>query len=105
MLKDICNPQYGPSQLLISNGMNETNQNEQKEIRRNLREQTVGYVTAALGLVAGLAWNDAISNLIAFAFPLSKNSLIAKFAYAVTITFLVVIITGWLFRFARKNGA
>lgn len=94
-----------PQPTLISNGMNQIKQNEEKEIRRNLREQTIGYVTAALGLVAGLAWNDAISNLIAFAFPLSKNSLIAKFAYALIITFLVVIVSGWLLRLALKSGS
>jgi hypothetical protein len=48
---------------------------------------------AGLGLVAGLAWNDAIKNLIEYFFPLEKSSLLAKFVYAFIITLLAVLIS------------
>ena len=63
------------------------------ELRKQLREQTVSYVVAALSVVAGLAWNDAVKGLIETFFPGEANSLVAKFCYAIFITFVVVILT------------
>ncbi len=54
------------------------------------------YILAAFGLVAGLAWNDAIKALIDYLFPQDKSTLWAKFIYAVLITALVVIITKYV---------
>lgn len=65
-----------------------------QELNRTVREQTVGYVVAALSLVAGLAWNDAIKALITFFFPLDDaNSILAKFVYAGLMTLVVVLLT------------
>ena len=63
-----------------------------KEIRTKIREQTAGYITAALGLVAGLAWNDAIKSLIEILFPFAKTGIWAKFIYAIVTTGVVVLI-------------
>jgi len=62
------------------------------EFKSSVRERTVGYIMAAFGLVAGLAWNDAIKALIEELFPLSKETLIAKFIFAVIISALVVLV-------------
>ena len=70
----------------------------QKEVRKEVRERTLAYVVAALGLVAGLAWNEAINTLIAQYFPLSKDTLIAKFVYAAAITIIVVTVSSTLVR-------
>jgi hypothetical protein len=67
-------------------------------IKQQIREQTSGYITAALGLVAGLAWNDAIRTLIETLLPLSKTGIIAKFLYAVLITLVVVLISRAILR-------
>ena len=64
-----------------------------KRIKEQIKEQTTGYVTAALGLVAGLAWNDAIKSLIEAFLPLSKTGVIAKFIYALIVTLIVVFIS------------
>ena len=69
-----------------------------KEIRSKLKEQTAGYMTAALGLVAGLAWNDAIKSLIEVFFPFAKSGLFAKFTYAVVITIVVVFVGQYLLK-------
>lgn len=48
--------------------------------------------TAGFGLVAALAWNDAIQTLFKELFG-AQSAVWAKFAYALLITALVVIIT------------
>ncbi|MEK7107362.1 MAG: DUF5654 family protein, partial [Patescibacteria group bacterium] len=48
------------------------------------------------GFVAGLAWNDAIKELIQYMFPLATDTLAAKFIYAGLITVVVVIIITYL---------
>jgi hypothetical protein len=48
-------------------------------LREELKKQTLGYIVGALGLVAGLAWNEAIKAFIEFLFPLSQDTLLVKF--------------------------
>ena len=67
-------------------------------LRKELREKTMGYIVTALGLVAGLAWNDAISTFIKYVFPLDSKTLIAKFVYAGLISIVVVVISQGLLR-------
>lgn len=79
---------------------------ETKNLRNQVRQQTLGYITAALGLVAGLAWNDAIKGLIQAIFPNSHNSVIAQFVYAVLITVAVVLLSTYLVKiFRRRDGS
>lgn len=75
---------------------------EGKEFRNQIRQQTLSYIVAALSLVAGLAWNDAIKDLITRFFPESK-SLWARFLYAVVITFIVILATFLLSRLLKKH--
>lgn len=63
-----------------------------EEINKEIKGQTITYISAALGLVAGLAWNEAITALINTVFPLSKDALWVKFLYAVIVTAVVVIL-------------
>ncbi|CAN5711546.1 hypothetical protein BH24ACT22_BH24ACT22_20060 [soil metagenome] len=49
-------------------------------------------MTAAFGLVAALAWNDAIQELFTTIFG-EAGSLAAKFFYAALITVIVVVVT------------
>jgi len=64
-----------------------------KETKDEIKRQTAGYLTAALGLVAGLAWNDAIKSLIEAFYPFAKDGVFAKFFYAILITTIVVFIS------------
>lgn len=75
---------------------------EQKHLRSEIRERTLGYMLAAFGLVAGLAWNDAIQSLIGYLFPLPENTLPAKFLYALTISFIVVMISVYISRLLER---
>ncbi len=81
------------------------------EIEKEIREKTIGYILTSFGLVAGLAWNDAIKSFIERFFSDSGNSLKAKFAYATIITIIVVIVSLYLSRIfhvekkiARREG-
>lgn len=76
---------------------------ESEALRSEMRERTLGFVVAAFGLVAGLAWNDAIKALIEFLFPLSTNTLLAKFGYAASITVIVVVATVYITRVLKKK--
>ncbi len=64
-----------------------------KKVRDITRERTLGFVTAALSLVAGLAWNDAITAMIKEVFPVGASNLFAKFIYAALVTIIVVTLS------------
>jgi uncharacterized membrane protein (DUF4010 family) len=61
-------------------------------LRLEIVERTQNLVTAGLGLVAALAWNDAIQSLFVAIFGTQSN-LAAKFLYAFVVTALVVYCT------------
>lgn len=64
-----------------------------EKMKEATREQMVSFITAALSLVAGLAWNDAIASAIKEVFPIGASSIVAKFLYAVLMTVVVVVMT------------
>jgi hypothetical protein len=50
--------------------------------------------TSGMGLVAALAWNEAIKNMFDQIFPQQdKNSIWALFGYAVVVTIVIVVVT------------
>ncbi|MCF7834297.1 MAG: DUF5654 family protein [Candidatus Pacebacteria bacterium] len=68
-----------------------------------LSEQAKGYVLGGLGVVAGLAWNEAIKSLIDMLFNFSRDSVWAKFIYAVMITVVVIIVGKYIFRASKDD--
>ena len=84
------------------NGILPTNLDKVKEegrtFQKEVRDRTLGFITAGLGLVVGLAWNDAIKALIEYLFPLDKDSIPAKFIYAVLLSVIVVVFSTYLVR-------
>ena len=83
----------------------EETKKERKRLRTEIKEKTVGYILAALGLVAGLAWNEAIKALINLFFPAPADDIMLKFLYAVIVTIFIVVITVYLLRFTQKEEA
>lgn len=65
---------------------------EKASLRLAVLERTTELLTAALSLVAALAWNDAIQTLFKQLFG-EAGSIYAKFGYAVFITALIVLVT------------
>ncbi|NLI73947.1 MAG: hypothetical protein GX369_04155 [Euryarchaeota archaeon] len=63
---------------------------EEKSTRTTIIETIVALMTAAFGLVAALAWNDAIQTVIKSIFP-AEDDPTGKLIYAVIITIVAVI--------------
>jgi Na+/proline symporter len=76
---------------------------EGNQLKEEMQDKLKGYVVAAFGLVAGLAWNEAIKSLIEYFFPLNKNTILAKFIYAILITFVLVFVTVYISRLLTKK--
>ena len=74
-----------------------------KEAAEAVRAQVIGYIVAALGLVAGLAWNDAIKSLIEYFVPLSQNTIWAKVWYALFLSVVVGLASFGLLRLTKKK--
>lgn len=73
------------------------------ELEREIRERTLGYILTSFGLVAGLAWNEAIKAFIERFFSDPGNGLRAKFLYAIVTTVFVVIISFYLSRLLKVD--
>ena len=68
------------------------------ELEKEIREKTLGYIITSFGLVAGLAWNDAIKAFIERFFSDPGNGLKAKFLYAALLTIVMVAVSLYLSR-------
>ena len=69
-----------------------------KETKKEVREKMFTLILAGFGLVAALAWNDAIQTLFKVLFPKSEG-VIGKIIYAIIVTIVVVLISSRL----KKN--
>jgi polyferredoxin len=76
---------------------------EIKETQKEFKQRTITLILAGFGLVAALAWNDAISALFDTLFPKGAG-LIGKFLYALLVTIIVVIISLQLKKISEKKG-
>lgn len=77
--------------------------NEGERITSEVRDRSMTYIAGGLGIVVGLAWNEAIKSLIDYFYPATgANSISAKFIYAVIITIVVVLVTMYIVRPPEK---
>jgi len=79
---------------------------EKKNLKIEILEQISSLATAGFGLVAALAWNDAIKAIFARLFPQPGGNLLALIGYALFITTIVVIVTvqlGRVVNLAKKQ--
>ena len=65
--------------------------NRIKNTREAVKEKMLTLILGAFGLVAALAWNDAIQALFKIIFPQSQG-LIEKLSYAVLVTVIFALI-------------
>jgi FtsH-binding integral membrane protein len=61
-------------------------------VRSEVVERTITLLLAGLGLVAALAWNEAILSLFKDLFP-QGGGLAYKFGYAILVTIIVVFLS------------
>jgi len=79
---------------------------EHKEpLQIQVLEKMSQLMTAAFGLVAALAWNDAIKRVIAIYFDGANAPLRILFGYAVLITIIAVITSLWVANTTHKVKA
>lgn len=62
-----------------------------KEAQKAIKKKMFSYIAAGFGLVAGLAWNEAIKGIIDYFLPNTASTIVAKLIYAVIITIVVGI--------------
>lgn len=78
---------------------------KERSFKKELMQQLVTLSTSGFGLVAALAWNEAIQTFVRDYiqpyFP-SQSGAISKFIFAVIITIFAVVITYQLSRIASK---
>ncbi len=90
----------------MENMQDEINRLKEQSLRlkKEVKSKIATYLGAAFGFVAGLAWNDAIKALIDYFFPISKNTLLAKFIYAILVTLIVVLISVYLVKLLKTEN-
>ncbi|MCX6665655.1 MAG: DUF5654 family protein [Euryarchaeota archaeon] len=72
-------------------------------IKVEVVEKIAALMTAAFGLVAALAWNEAIGGLFKVGGPLYFLATYGVWAYAIFVTLLAVVMTIWIGRIAAKT--
>ncbi|MEM7813497.1 MAG: DUF5654 family protein [Candidatus Aenigmatarchaeota archaeon] len=71
-------------------------------MKKAIIEKIAALITAAFGLVAALAWNEAIQGLFRQGGPLYFLAATGPWAYAVIVTIIAVVATIWIGRIAEK---
>jgi hypothetical protein len=69
---------------------------EDKKLSGEIRERLSASIVAALGFVAGLAWNDAIRSAIEYFYKTDGSGIWPKFLYAFIVTIVIVIVSYYL---------
>lgn len=76
---------------------------EEQKLHVYFVEKVTALITGAMGLVAALAWNDAIRKLFERIFGTQgSGDITAMFVYAIVVTAAVVLATYRLTRFSEK---
>ncbi|MCR3883226.1 DUF5654 family protein [Methanotrichaceae archaeon M04Ac] len=65
-------------------------------------DKVAALMTAAFGLVAALAWNDAIKSLFAEGGPLYFMAAYGIWGYAILVTIIAVFATIWIGKMAEE---
>lgn len=72
-------------------------------MKKEVLDKMLALVTAAFGLVAALAWNDAIQAVFKAVFG-SQSSIPAMLGYATFVTIVAVVVTVYMGRLVEKAG-
>jgi hypothetical protein len=77
---------------------------DRKSATRQFLQLTITLVTTAFGLIAALAWNEAITTLVKAYIPGEGSNILSLFIYAVIVTVLAVIVLLQLSNLATRMG-
>jgi len=75
---------------------------EIEEVKREFTEKTITLILGGFGLVAALAWNEAIKSLFETFFK-KNNAILGKFIYAMIVTVIVVVVSMRLRKIVEKK--
>ena len=67
-----------------------------------VQKKSIALIMDGFGLVAALAWNEAIKSLFENLFQ-DKGSIISKFSYAVIVTIIIVLVSMRLQKPSKKG--
>ena len=70
-------------------------------MQKEVIEKIAALITAAFGLIAALAWNEAIQEIFRLVFG-DQSGIWAMLFYAVVVTIIAVVVTIWIGRVAEK---
>ena len=71
-------------------------------MKKDVIEKLAALITAAFGLVAALAWNDAIQEIFKRVFG-EASSIPAMMGYATLVTVIAIIATIWIGKVAART--
>jgi hypothetical protein len=71
-------------------------------MQKEVIEKIAALITAAFGLIAALAWNEAIQEIFRLVFG-EQSGIWAMLFYAVVVTIIAVVVTIWIGRVAEKQ--
>lgn len=71
-------------------------------MKKEVIEKIAALITAAFGLVAALAWNDAIKEVFKAIFG-EDGSIPAMLSYAIIVTIIAVWMTIWIGKIVSKK--
>ena len=81
-------------------------QHEAEEFKKEFADKLLKLVTSGFGLVAALAWNELIKEVISqYIEPIfgGGSGLVSLLIYAMVVTFLAVVVTYQLSKIAGKE--
>jgi hypothetical protein len=76
-----------------------------EEIKNKSLEKMITLLLGGFGVVAALAWNEAVKSLFDLLFGAERGGIGAKFFYAVIVTLVVVIVSIRLGKITEKIAA
>ena len=71
-------------------------------MKKDVIDKISSLMAAAFGLIAALAWNDAIKSLFVEGGPLAFVASYGVWVYAVLVTVIAVVVTIWIGKIANK---
>lgn len=71
---------------------------------RKVWNKIITLLTAAFGVVAALAWDDAVKSLFQRYYPIPGSGVEVKFLYAITVTILAVLVMSIFASFNLDEG-
>jgi len=76
---------------------------EKSKLYYELQEKVITLMLGGFSFVAALAWNEAVKSLFDTFLP--KNTLVAKFLYAIFVTVIIVILSKYFLKENKETAS